>query len=318
MKKTKQFNMEKFIVLLTAISERQGANETRAARLIIKQLFERNIPFVLQKFTTSIPLVKKSKLQFDGKNIPAYPTAIRGGEINNKNSLISSLISSQKNITDANINFNPQSVGISRSNHYFAPSFAISMVELPSLLKAKKVQGVVQVKPMCHESQNILVGNLSNPTNIIFCHYDSFGPGAIDNASGTALLLELIINYPETLEDTLYVIAGNEEISYDFPVYWGHGYRVFEKKCLSILEKCKKIFVVDCVGNGRPVFDNVSPTVKLAFPIKNLEKYKQKIYAVYGDAAKLMEVYHSDLDVSDLVEEKYLQQTLEKMLRFLK
>ncbi len=54
---------------------------------------------------------------------------------------------------------------------------------------------------------------------LVFSHYDSISSGVIDNASGTALSLYLVINYPKLLEKTLFVFAGNEELSYDEPIY---------------------------------------------------------------------------------------------------
>ena len=122
----------------------------------------------------------------------------------------------------------------------------------------------------------ILIGNIKTPRNIIFSHFDSIGNGAIDNASGTAIMIQVILSNKKSLKDNLFVFDGNEEISYDKPVYWGKGYRNFEKKYGKQISKAEKLIVIDCVG-----YD------------------------------KLMNVYHSDLDIPELIKESYLEEALE-------
>lgn len=317
MRQTEKFDLIEFVRTLAAISERQFGNETKAAVLIERALSERGVSFAVQRFTTTVPRTRYCALTVDSKRMSARATGLKSGTIASKNALISSLISSQKNIADANINFNPHCRSISRSNHYFSPAVAVAARDVSKIIAAKKIRARIKIVPTRHQSENILVGNLVDPAHVLFCHYDSFGPGALDNASGTALLLKFIIDFPDLSANCLFVIAGNEELSYDFPVYWGHGYRVFEKKYESLLARCRDIFAVDCVGNGKPVLDNHSRIVKLSFPIKNLMCWSKKIYAVYGDEEKLMAVYHSDLDVPSLVRPKYMDETLKKLLRFI-
>ena len=260
-----------------------------------------------QNFSTFIPEYKKAELFADGKKIPVKPTCFVSGKIKDKKAILSSLISLERFVEDTNINFNPCCREFSRGNHYFAPSVAVRPKDLKKICDAKVVTGEVIVRKQKHQSKNILVGNRENPKNILFCHYDSIGPGAVDNASGTAVLLELILSHPETLKNNLYVIAGNEELSYDKPIYWGFGYRVFEKQYPLLLKNANQIFCVDCVGNGKTVFDQNIEIVRLGLPIKNLQKYLCKMYAVYGDFEKLMEVYHGDNDTLDKVKNRYLE-----------
>lgn len=307
--------MRRFLVELVSLGERQGKNEKLAAEKMIKVLEQSKVPYQIQTFQTFVPDYKKAELIADGKKIPIKPTCFVSGKIKSKNAIISSLISSQRFIKDSNINFNPCCREFSRSNHYFAPSVAVRPKDLQKICDAKKVTGEVIVKKQKHTSKNILVGNLKNPKNILFCHYDSIGPGAVDNASGTAVLLELILSYPETLKNNLYVIAGNEELSYDKPLYWGFGYRVFEKRYPLLLKNAKQIFCVDCVGNGTTVFDQNIAIVRLGLPIKNLRKYISKTYAVYGDFEKLMEVYHGDNDTLDKVQDRYLQDAVKSLYK---
>lgn len=307
-----------FVRELSALGHRQLETETRAAEMILSILDAASVSYTTQKFYVKIPLFKKAELIADGKSIPAIATSFVSGKITNKRSVISSLISSQRFISDTNINFNPCCKVISRSNHYFAPSLAIAPKDLTKIFRAKKIVGEVVVVPTNHQSMNIIVGNKRNPRTILFCHYDSIGPGATDNAAGTAVLLSLILERPDLLNDHLFVIAGNEELSYDKPLYWGHGYRVFEKKYKSAMRKAKKLYAVDCVGDGKTVVDGDVATVRLGFPISNLKAWKNKCYLVYGSFDALMTVYHSDLDLPKTLKQTYLLDSVRTLVKLLK
>lgn len=303
---------------LTNINERQGKQERKAAELITTILHDKHIPLIEQSYQTIIPVTKKAILTIDGQPAPCLGTALRSGTIKGKYAILSSLISSQRFLEGTNINFNPHCPGISRSNHYFAPSIAVSPKVLDQICRAKNVTARVVVERQRHPSQNLLIGNTVNPSTIIFCHYDSLGPGAIDNASGTALLLRLAIEQPYLRTTTLYVIAGNEEISYDYPIYWGHGYRVFEMRYKKILNKAKQIIVVDSVGNGRPKVTQEEQTVRLGFPIRALTKLLPRISLVHGDIDQLMSVYHSDLDTMANINPRAMEKTYRLLVSLLK
>lgn len=304
---------------LIAIYPRQLEKETEAAGMILSVLDEYHVNYIKQYYQTHVPRFQKATLKVDGENVPCVATSFVSGKITDKYNIISSMISSQKTIDDYNINFNPVcDRSISRSNHYFAPSLAVKKSDLAKVLKAKKIEGEVKVKKEKHRSLNIIVGNTTNPKAVLFCHYDSIGPGATDNAAGTAVLLKMIIEKPELLHDALFVIAGNEELSYDHPIYWGHGYRIFEKKYLKQLQHAKAIYTVDCVGNGKTTFDQNINIVKLGFPVVNLKKWMEKTYLVYGDFAKLMEVYHSDSDTMQEIKEEYLNHSVSTLTRRIK
>ncbi len=312
-----KFDVENFINKLVCLGERQLELETKAFQLIAKTLKNNSVDFCVQEYTTYVPKNIEAILLVDNKNIEAIPTCFVSGKIDTSN-IISSLTSSQSFIKTSNINFSPVCKSISRNNHYFAPSLAVDKKNVTTLLSAKKILASVKVKKTKHKSNNILVGNLINPKNILFCHYDSISTGAVDNASGTAMLMKMIIDYSMTLQDNLYVIAGNEELSYDYPVYWGHGYRVFEKKYKKILDNAKNIFIVDCIGNDKPKFDNNMDIIKLGFPIQGLKKRFNNIFMVYGDLNDLMSIYHSDLDTIDKINKKYLSNTLNSLLEKIK
>ncbi|MCW1929739.1 MAG: hypothetical protein KIH62_000315 [Candidatus Kerfeldbacteria bacterium] len=306
-----KFQPFQFTEKLSALGERQGKVETKAAALIRSELKKFHVVFVTEKFITHIPKFISAHVVADKKIIPAIPTSFVSGTITNKSAIVSSMISSQRFIDDANINFNPYCHTISRSNHYFAPSCAIAPEHLRTICDAKKVRAEVRVKKMQHESQNILIGNMKNPRAIFMGHYDSLGPGVIDNASGTALLMQLAIEHPEILHDNLLIIAGNEELSYDHPLYWGRGYRVCEKKHRKIFERAEKLIGVDCVGHAPTLLYSDPATVRLAIPLTHREQWAHKMFLLAGDLNALNPVYHSTADDGTLVpiQQKYLIQT---------
>ncbi|MDP3057473.1 MAG: M28 family peptidase [bacterium] len=309
----KQFNILQFISNFIKFSSRQGENEKKAAKLIISVLDKNKISYSVHEFSTKIPLSKKASLFANGKKINCKSCSFVSGKINDKEHLISSLTPSVCFLELPNINFNPKCLDISLSNHYFAPAIAIYRKDLQKIIKANKITGEVKVTPYKYQSQNILIGNQKNPEVIVFAHYDSIGKGATDNASGVAVLMKSIIDHPETLSKTLYVFSGNEELSYDKPTYWGHGYREFEKKYKNILEKSKKIIVVDGVGSGKTNIYRDKNMIHLTFPIKSVKKLENKIIVLLGDFEKIMTVYHSDSDNISQLNIKYLLEA-EKLL----
>lgn len=300
------------------LGERQFEKEKAARDLILKILSQANLKFVLQKFPVSLPKALDFYLYADQQKIKALPSSFVSGQIKDNETILSSLISSQKFLFDKNINFNPRCLEISLANFYFAPSLAISRQDVLKVSKAKKIKGEVKVQKIIWPSANILVGNLQKPKNILFAHFDSLGGGATDNASGTALLLYLLLVRKELTHENLFVFSGNEELSYDQPIYWGHGYRVFEKKYFLQIKKAKKIFVVDCVGNGWPKLSQDLKFINLGFPIKNISSFKKKIYLLFGDLDRLTYVYHSLADNLAELQEAYLQKSAWLLLEKLK
>lgn len=302
-----QFNPLRFVKKLLLFSPRQGENETKAAEYIIDTLREKNIPYLLHRFSTRIPNITHAHLFADGKKIPCDGVSFRGGKITGKENIFSSSVSSDDLSWVANINFNPKGNALSRCTFYFAPAVAIGRKYLARVLEAEHIEGEVRVKPKAHRSLNILVGNTTSPRAIVFAHYDSVGTGAVDNASGVATMMHTILTHPETQKHVLYVFSGNEELSYHgWPEYWGHGYREFEKKYARQMAGCKKLIVVDSLGNGKTVIRNDKHLVYLAFPIKNMNKWLKKTSVICGDFEKLMAVYHSDSDDGKQVKNEFL------------
>lgn len=288
---------------LAAFGERQGPAAARAGRYLMRELRAHKIPFAVEPITTFIPR-GTSRLIADGAEIPSAPTSMVSGTILNKDGLSSSLIRSRYLIDVPNINFNPSSCGLSVSNLYFAPALAVRTQDIPKILKARNIRGEVKVRKTRITLPQILVGNVTNPKVIVFCHYDSIGgPGAIDNASGTAVCLSLCGTRPNLLKEALFVFDPNEEASYDYPTYWGHGYRVFAKRYGRLMKKARRILIIDSVGNGKPKEERKPEIINLAFPVPGLSELRADVVTIEGDIDGMMKVYQSELDMPELLSE---------------
>lgn len=283
---------------LTAIPERQLAGETEAADLIADFFRSQEIDVLSEAYETHIPRYVDWSLKVDGVDVPCLPCGLQSGAIDSKATILSSTISSQKNLYDANINFNPFAETISRSNFYFAPALAIARGDVAQVIAGTTIAGMLQVEKQAHTSRNFLVGNQKDPHTVVFTHYDSISTGAIDNASGTVLTLDLLQQDPSLLKTHLFVICGNEEISYDETIYWGHGYRAFEQKHSDLLQNATQILVLDSLGHTDPQIITDVPTMTLAFPVQDIEGLATKTRVIAGDLGALMEYYHAEDDVS--------------------
>ncbi len=311
-----KFNMLDFISKLVYFSSRQGIDEIKTAKLIISVLKNNKISYYMQEFETKYPKIK-ANLKVDGKKIECEGCSFVSGKIKNKNRTANSSARLKFFVTHPGINFNPKCKVISLDNFYFTPALAVNPTNIKKVISAKIINGEIKTKPCKYTSSNILVGNLKSPKNILFAHYDSIKRGATDNASSVSVLIKLIIENPYILKNSLVVFSGNEELSYDYPIYWGHGYREFERKYNNLLKKSKKIFVVECIGNGKTIISKDKKLLLEGFPIKNLKKIERKILLIHGDINKLMSVYHSDLDNVNEIKKKYLLEASNIILKLI-
>lgn len=300
-----KINYQDIIKTLSEMGERQFAVEQQARAYIEGFLATANVIFTVQEYETYLPKYNAWSLLADGENIECLPCGLVSGEVKSADVLLSSLISSQKNFYDANINFNPRCEAISRSNHYMAPALAVKASDVGKILQARTVEGCIEVEKTSHTSANILVGNAVNPKTLIVSHYDSISSGAVDNASGTALSLKLIVESEKLLSDTLFILCGNEELSYDETIYWGHGYREFEAAYQDIIRTVEKIIVLDSFGYSPTELITDIDVVRLAFPISSIRKNLSKITLLSGSYTELMAFYHAENDKLEFIKEKY-------------
>lgn len=300
-------NMMNIVREIIAFSPRQLENEHKTAQYIMDFLEHNNISFITEEYNVDIPLVEEANLEADGISVPCEGSSMVSGDICGKDHIVSSLLFDVDTGGQSLINFNPQCSSISLPVFYEMPALAVSHDALQKILAAKDVRGSVRVSHITHRSINILVGNKIDPQKICFTHYDSIKTGAIDNASGVAVMMELVKTKRDSLKNTLYVFAANEELSCDGKVYWGNGYREFEKKHHEIMAHATQIVAVDSVGNG-PAEKIIDPNLlHLGFPIVHIDEWKNKITFIAGDFAHLMTVYHSNDDDGRGMTEEYLQ-----------
>lgn len=284
--------LEKIISELSLWAPRQGTNETDTAKFLEYYLNKNNFGYQVQLFPTRIPIIVKAELFLDGKKIECLGASFESG-----------LISAA-----SDVHFSPHSDYIETITYTTKPSVYISRTNADLLKKAKSISGQVLVEKYSFQSRNILVGNRVAPRRIIFAHYDCLGGGAIDNAGGVAVCLDLITTHPSLLQENLFVFAGNEELSYDQGDYWGKGYREFEKENTGILITAEEILVVDGVGITSPVeitkdFDNF-------FPIKYLKQLASKITVISSTQSEVMKVYHCAEDTIDKLNKDFLYESM--------
>ena len=75
--------------------------------------------------------------------------------------------------------------------------------------------------------------------------------------------------------------------------------------------------MVDCVGYDNPILHTDREIVKLGFPIKNQNKFSKKIIMISGSLSGLMSVYHSDLDLPGLIQNRFYKKTIQLIGRIL-
>jgi hypothetical protein len=290
---------------LAALGERQFKRNRQAAGIITRTLEEASVPHAYETYLTQLPEYVRAEVSADGVAIPCQGSGLVSGQIDSADALISSLISSQQNPFTPNLNFNPRCKEISRSNHYFAPALSIAAADVSRVLAAQQVRGVLEVERRDCETGFFLVGNREDPETIVFSHFDSIGPGAVDNASGVALTMQLIIGNPSLLERVLFVIDGNEELSYDVGIYWGYGYRVFEERYLRLLDGAERLLVLDSFGYSAPELITDIAILTLALPLREIQHYSAKMKLLSGSYEGLMSFYHASNDLPELIDDDH-------------
>jgi hypothetical protein len=298
---------------ITGFSPRLAANESRTADYILSVLSDADVSCRVEEFETSVPRYDKVRLVADGREISCRGVTFVSGEIPDASHIVPFVFGTDQDLSRPFLSYNPECDGISSAGFGTAPGLAFSRRDLSRIRDARRVQGIVEVSRETYVSRNFLVGNIKSPKTLVFTHYDCLETGACDNASGTAVCLETVIRNPELLKHTLFVIAGNEELAYDEPWYWGYGYRVFEKEYSGILEQVPEIYVVDGVGLTSP---HLTQKDLIDFlPLADLKKYQDKTRAISSDDGEVIKVYHSDLDTPEKLHPDYLEEAYMMLCR---
>jgi hypothetical protein len=299
---------------LEKFSPRNNEESLKNTSKYIKENLEKvGIDFFDQYFKVSIPFDEGSYIILDnGEKIIGKANSFVPGYFEEKNIYSSQNINQEINIP--HINYNQYYDAFSGVIFYDFPVINIKKSDLIKVINSEEIKVYVNVKRKLIKNENILVGNIENPKNIIFTHFDTIFNGALDNSSGTATLLYGIINNKINIKENLIVFSGCEELSYDRPYYWGYGYRVFEYEYKEILEKSKKIIVYDMFGHSKPTL--TKEYIKEAFPIMSEYLYEKSIL-ISESNNDWIKFYHSDADTIDKINEYYIEEGLKLLLKIL-
>jgi hypothetical protein len=307
----------KIIDIIKDLEKFSPRNNEEAINKTIKYIKENlekvGIDFLDQYFYVSIPFDEGSYIILDnGEKIIGKANSFVSGYFEEKNIYSSQNI--KQEISVPHINYNQYYDAFSGIIFYDFPVINIKKSDLIKVINSEEIKVYVNVKRKLIKNENILVGNIKNPKNIIFTHFDTIFNGALDNSSGTATLLYGIINNKINLKENLIVFSGCEELSYDKPYYWGYGYRVFEYEYKEILEKSEKIIVYDMFGHSKPTL--TKEYIREAFPIMSEYLYEKSIQ-ISESNNDWIKFYHSEADTIDKVNEDYLKEGLELLLKIL-
>lgn len=301
--------------------KRLGVSEILATDILLefltKDLNINNNQITVQTFENSVPINKGYALEIAGKKILSTPICFFSGNLDNSLEIIE--FEDTREFGKSYLAYNKYCDALSRHAFFEKTSFAILAKDYNFAIENfKNISGFVEIERFEYVSRNILVGNTSNPKSIIFCHLDTVEKGFIDNLSGVIAMLDVLSRDLTLLDSNLFVFSGNEELSYEFPTYWGYGYRRFEDEYYTLLEDSKNIIVADCIGQTKTKVYKDIATVRLGLPIKKLEKIIDKTQLVAGDLGKLMNIYHSDLDTESQMNWSYFNQSVDYILSLLK
>ncbi|MEJ2781165.1 hypothetical protein WIW89_09830 [Stygiolobus sp. CP850M] len=283
----------------------------KTSNYIKENLQKAGIDFLDQYFYVPIPYDEGSYIILDnGGKIIGKANSFVSGSFEEKNIYSSQNIKQEINIP--HINYNQYYDAFSGVIFYDFPVINIKKSDLIKVVNSQKIEVYVNVKKTLIKTENILVGNVKNPKNIIFTHFDTIFNGALDNSSGTATLLYGIINNKVNIKENLIVFSGCEELSYDKPYYWGYGYRFFEYQYKEILEKSVKIIVYDMFGHSEPIL--TKEYIKEAFPIMSEYLYDKSIQITESNK-DWIKFYHSEADTIDKININYIKEALDLLLK---
>jgi hypothetical protein len=268
----------------------------------------------LQEFENSIPIYPDYALEINNKKIDAVPICFESGD---GNDFVFSTFDEDLDFEKSYIATNTYCPEISRHTFTRKPSWSIKPKDYEKIktLKNIKIKSYIEVEKYTYTSANILVGNTLDPNYIFYSHIDTVENGVIDNLSGVLVMLKLLEENPSLLDNALFVFSGNEELSYDFPIYWGYGYRRFEREYRKIMQSSQNI-IVDCIAFGELKVATDKEILLEGFPVSHdILLESSKMFTC--DFNKLMSVYHSSLDNLTYLDEVTIDNTPKDILKTL-
>lgn len=304
----RNLDFKPLLTQLTGIGPRYAEKEIKAAKIIEDYLASHTISFTTQPFKSEVPVITKAELTVDGEKIECIGSSVVSGEIPDGEYLVSHFGYSGK--TPYNIAYSPMTDSISVVDHYKVPSVSISRKDVVKIVMAKEVRGKVEVERRMIDTKNILVGNLDNPKNIVFAHFDSIiGQGAVDNAGSIITMMGCLVDNPELLKTTLFNFSGTEEMAYDDYKLSGYGFRVFESQYANLLEQAQKVLVLDGLGVGKPSFSQNG--LDWVLQLKMLDKIRRKVFWLQNDQTPVLQYFHTFDDKIEILGDDHLKSAQE-------
>lgn len=315
-------NIMSTIADICTFSPRQGEGEERTADYLIGCLCSEDRALIIQQYETIVPIVRDAHLQINDTifHSPHVEGSCRvSGKIGGKIAFEDPTQPSYdlESVFTSVIAHNPHCEAASQATFYDLPAVAVTREVFEMAIQAHwnygHVDGYVAVERKKHLGRNIIVGNSKTPEILCMTHYDCLKKGALDNASGVAVLLAGISRMRIDLERVLIAFCGTEEISCENGYYGGRGYHALQAENRDAFDHAKKIIVVDSVGNQEPrvLKGSEDSTCYSALPVPFFEEVKEKLHLIFGEMKGLMHVYHSDDDDGHTLREEYLEQTVD-------
>lgn len=249
-----------------------GEGEAKAAAYIEEQMAKAGLevvvePFEFQSFALDSAVLTAGADKADILRLGFNPYADDGrhtGELafvestDNMSDVLKMELDDKIVVTTARGNFSTLSIKKPRA------IVSLSLPDFQRLQAAHAASGEIALrgKVVTRRSANI-VGTLASGSGqeiILSAHYDSWkGPGANDNASGVAVLLELARHFhslkPAPAMSIRFVAFGAEEFGM-------LGAKAYLEKHQAELQNCRLLFNMDTVGGGNTVFAETRGGIK--------------------------------------------------------
>ncbi|MCE4610385.1 MAG: M28 family metallopeptidase [Desulfurococcales archaeon] len=171
---------------LENLSPRRGHRAEKAGDVIVDILSREGVSLEVIKMPVTVPRPRIVKAEGVPSGVDMEPNCFEGGVVDG--SVIVSSLAVREDFNLPNINYSPYSDEVSLATFYPRASVAVSRKSLP-LIAGREVRITVEVEREGYLDRIIVVGDTESPRTIVATHYDSVLNGAVDNASGVAVVL---------------------------------------------------------------------------------------------------------------------------------
>ncbi|ALU12204.1 hypothetical protein EYM_01360 [Ignicoccus islandicus DSM 13165] len=292
------------------LSPRLYENIEKTAEFIKEELSKRGVSYYEVTGKVRLPVYLKCEV-FD-ERVPCKPTGFESGSVEPVAFDTYELFKRDEIPSEAAFLYNSKCPSISTALYTKVPSITVSRKDVRKVWEGSG--GEIEVTWKEYPFTEVLVGNLEDPVGTVFIHYDSFGGGSVDNGAAVAITLERITEID--LSKNLIVFSAPDELSDEWPIYWGYGFRHLENEFKDVLERSEVIVAYDSIGLSEPIVTRNLEDLRELLPFRN-ENFLSKAVGITSDWEKLFEIYHSDLDVPEAVNYSYASSSWEVLKKVL-